>query len=532
VVNTTAGNHTHYVYALVNGQWTFQTVRFNVTGTPTGNGGLVVRIQSPASGSTISGSRLISGVAVDCAARAPASSVVIYRGGANGTQLGNAQVGTLTDISQVCGGASGQVPAGWTFTLNTISLGDGSQQITAVATFTNGGNAQDSATFMVANYNSGIYNGGVYNNGNCNGYSGMYNTGYYGSNIYNNGYYGSNIYNGGLYNGGVYNSGLYNGNCNGVYNGACNTGIYNTGYYGSNIYNGLYNGGLSNGGCYNSGYYGGLYSNIYGAACNPTFPTVNATYPGLGPCPGSVYCNGGTAYPSCFNGLGVCGTIYSTACLAGTNTPSGVTVTGNGGTSATVTWTAATNATSYTLFVCTSTSTASCTAVGPATAPVSAIISSTSAVVSGLTPGVTYYFGVSATGAFGTSGVVMSPAFVCCTGTGGGGLTTPNVTVIKNPGNVGGVGVGTCPSLIVSPAGCTVSFSWTEGVPATSQVLTGTGAAGTSVLGSGPSCSIGATTSPSCPLTFAQAPGTQIHWQASSTFSGSTLSTPDTTLTL
>jgi hypothetical protein len=444
-----------------------------------------------------------------------ASQVAVYSGAYSGQNtgvlLGNANVGSSNrDLGSICStGVTGQASIGWTFTLNSASMPYGSLQITVVGVFPSG-TAQTTETLNETNSYYGGYNnssiyGGGFTSSNCVnnglGYNGI-NNGYYG-----NGYLGNGYLNNGIgINAGVCNNGL---GCNGLgYNGYLgnNLGYNGLGYNGLG-YNGLGYNGFIGGGCgLNStlGCGGGIYGGFYGynnglnglgcgglglggalfaPYCDPAFPTFT---------PGDVYV-------ACNNGFGTL--------QAG---PTGVTVTGTGATTATMTWAAAPNATGYTVFN-------GGVALGPASVPQAATVSGTTAFLTGFTPGASYALSVQASGTLGVSAMVpaVPSPFVCCAAGGGGGVAvTPIVAVAINPNGVGAV-AGHCPATV----SCQVSITWTNEPPGTvNQLLTGT----TGAVNNGPACStVG--TSGGCLVTLTYPPfaqGGPLFYSATSTQNG------------
>ena len=122
-------------------------------GTPIG----VVQIQAPPDGATVSDRVTLAGYAADCPSGAPAQRVRIFLGGANGTLLGTATLGSLAmgagspNFTVLCSnGLGSQGPVGWTFPLETAQLPNGSTLISAVAEVSSG-TVVDTVTYQVAN---------------------------------------------------------------------------------------------------------------------------------------------------------------------------------------------------------------------------------------------------------------------------------------------------------------------------------------------------------------------------------------------
>jgi len=291
------GRHALLVYAETQCGWKFVRVNVNVeagaapvyqptaptSAGQTTNTALYVNVESPTDGSTVRGSRTFTGSAVDCAAIRPATRIRVYDGTtSSGVLLGEAQLVGTRDLAMVCPGRTGPADAGFSYSLDSNRLSDGSHTLAFVADFSTG-SAVDTVNIYVDNrstaYNAYRYYYGNTGYGNTGCYNGSYRPnygGYYGG--YNGYYAGSNSYYGNDY--------LYgNGGC---YNNSYNSG-YNSGYYGGS--NGYYNNGRYcisydyRGVCtqYSSGYYGG-YAPAYGNCASPyntgLYGNLGGVYPG------------------------------------------------------------------------------------------------------------------------------------------------------------------------------------------------------------------------------------------------------------
>ena len=207
---------------------------------PTG-GGLVVRVESPASGSTHRGAITFTGLAVDGATNQPATRVAVNDHDHAGAYLADVSMDTIRQLTEVFPGRSGSAQMGWTLIFDSNRLADGRHTLDFVAYFPSGGTATTTTEVVIANnpYVSPVYRGTAYRD--------YYD--FYGGSYYNGVYYNRNLpyyntsYN---YNRPYYNySGAYWVNGMPFYNGAPNytgTYFYNGVYYynGNPYYNGSY----------------------------------------------------------------------------------------------------------------------------------------------------------------------------------------------------------------------------------------------------------------------------------------------------
>jgi len=315
------GRHALLVYAETQCGWKFVRVNVNVeagaapvsqTTAPapygqTTNAALYVNVESPVDGSTIRGSRTFTGSAVDCAATHPANRVRVYDGTtSSGVLLGEAQLVGSRDLAMLCQGRSGPADVGFSYSLDSNRLTNGSHTLAFVADFATN-SAVDTVNIYVDNGSTGYYNNGnnsnryYYGNTSCNNnsYYAPYSSGYYGG---NNAYYGNDY--------------LYG-------NGGCSNNGYNSGYYGGS--NSYYNNGRYcisydyRGVCtqYSGGYYGG-YAPVYGNCANPYSTGLYGNLGGVYPGTAVPY----SSYYSYYYGLGAqnCGypttpSVYAQYCL-------------------------------------------------------------------------------------------------------------------------------------------------------------------------------------------------------------------------
>src|SRR5579871_5449314 len=144
---------------------------------------------------------------------------------------------------------------------------------------------------------------------------------------------------------------------------------------------------------------GTLYGNTGGITCNPTYPVPNSSYPSNIPCPGNTTSNYSTlCSPSMGSTFGNMGSyLYSGPCIVtGLAGPSSVQAGQSAPGTATINWNAVNGATSYTVLRSVNGPSGPYTLVTTST-------TSTSTIMSGLTPGTTYYFAVAANGVSGSS---------------------------------------------------------------------------------------------------------------------------------
>jgi hypothetical protein len=161
---------------------------------------------------------------------------------------------------------------------------------------------------------------------------------------------------------------------------------------------------------------GNTSANTYGgtptfAECNPTYPVPNVTYPSDIPCPGNTS-SVGTIYtpstiyaPSMVPGVGnyVQTPTYTTGL---TSTPSNVSVSQTAPGTATISWNSVSGASSYMVYASTS------GAGGPFTSYVTTTNGNT-ASISGLMPGMTYFFAVASNSSAGmTSAIPANPVTI------------------------------------------------------------------------------------------------------------------------
>ena len=107
--------------------------------TSTEAGSRVVRIESPAPGTQVSGNATFTGLAVDCRNRQPATRVELYDGPlAQHRHLGDASLFTVRELDDACLGQSGTAPIGWTLVLDSQWLTAGRHALTFVAHFADG----------------------------------------------------------------------------------------------------------------------------------------------------------------------------------------------------------------------------------------------------------------------------------------------------------------------------------------------------------------------------------------------------------
>jgi hypothetical protein len=165
----------------------------------------VVRVESPATGTSVNGTATFTGLAVDCATGVAATRVAVNDNTANGPYLADVSMDTSRPVAVACPTRTGNAQIGFTLILDTRRLGDGRHTLFFTATFPGGGTSTVSTEIWVDNravfgnpcgYSYSAYCGG-----------GSYANGYYPNGYIPNGYYaGAGVVVPGGYIGGGYTS--------------------------------------------------------------------------------------------------------------------------------------------------------------------------------------------------------------------------------------------------------------------------------------------------------------------------------------